>query len=533
MAPATRPARVPKRMLNEHPVAAQFHPILNGTLTPDQVPYSSQEKVWWQCPDVPAHAWEATPNNRTKKTRPTGCGPCRSKRLRGDVPFERSLAGRFSHVAADLNAAASGFTAAEVLAGAKVEATWKCPKDLGHPNYPMSVNSRTNPGQMQGCPACAGKQLSPERSLAAVAPDVAAEFLNAVNGTTPEDVFSQDNRRYVWQCSRVPGHRWVASPNNRVGKRSGCPYCTGSRVWELNRLSGVRPDLAAQWDRERNDLLTPDDVSVGSGRAVHWTCPKGPDHRWSARVHKRTSGQGCPFCNGQKTSEATSLLALRDDLATQLDAKRSGVSAAELTPGSGRKVWWICPIQPEKHTWDATVLNRAFNGTGCPECNLPGTSAQEIRLAAELSVVLPVDLDHHRIQTAHGTERVDIWIPFFDLIIEFDGSYWHDGTQESDAEKSVRLLTTVEHVVRVRERPLTALDPVRDVVVPFRAPAEVAAGVVLNHLVALGIVPTEAAQDYRSQPGPRASQLAERRLAEVRGRTAERKAARASGATPK
>ncbi|MCP2313925.1 zinc-ribbon domain-containing protein [Kitasatospora paracochleata] len=509
-------------------MAAQFHPTLNGALTPDQVPYSWKERVWWQCPDVPDHAWKATPNNRTKKTKPTGCGPCRSKRLRGDVPFERSLEGRFPQIAAELNAEASGFKASEILAGAKVEATWTCPKALGHPDYPMPVNSRTNPGQMQGCPSCAGKRLSPERSLAAVAPAVAKEFLSAVNGTTPADVFSQDNRRYIWTCSEFPQHRWAASPNNRVGKGSGCPYCSGSRVWELNRLSSSRPDLVAQWDYERNGALTPDSVSIGSSRKVHWKCPEGSDHRWPARVYKRTSGQGCPFCAGHEVSETTSLLALREDLAAQLDAERSGISAAELTLGSNRKVWWICPLQPAEHTWEAVVLNRTFNGTGCPECNLPGTSAQEIRLAAELGVVLPVDFDHHRIQTEQRTNLVDIWIPSLDLVLEFDGSYWHDSTEKIDAEKSERLLTKVRYVVRVREHPLTALDPSRDVVIPFRAPAEVAAGIVLDHLVSLGVIPASKAEEYRSQPGPRASDRAEYRLAELRSRAAERRAAKAA-----
>ncbi|MCA2227563.1 zinc-ribbon domain-containing protein [Nonomuraea aurantiaca] len=78
-------------MLSDHPVAAEFHPTRNGALTPDQVPYTSKEKVWWQCSVVPVHAWEAIPSNRTKKNNPTGYGPCRGNGLKGRVSFERSL----------------------------------------------------------------------------------------------------------------------------------------------------------------------------------------------------------------------------------------------------------------------------------------------------------------------------------------------------------------------------------------------------------------------------------------------------------
>lgn len=512
-------------MLSEHPVAGEFHPTLNGALTPEQVPFSSKDKVWWQCSLVPDHAWQATPNNRTKKNRPTGCGLCRGNELKGKVPFERSLQGRFPKIAAELNVERSGFNASDITYGAKNQAWWSCPKPI-HPDYPMSVNSRTNPGQRQGCPYCAGKRLSPERSLTVVAPLIAEEFLSAVNGVSPDEIFSQDNSLYVWQCSNVPSHRWSASPNNRVGKNSGCPYCSGARVWEANRLGELRPDLASQWDRERNGSLTPWMVSVGSGRAVHWKCPEGEDHRWRARVQKRSAGQGCRFCAGHEASATTSLLALRPDLAAQLDSEKSGISAAELTVSSNKLVYWICPVNSEEHSWPARVLNRTRNGTGCPDCNLPGTSAQEIRLAAELGTVLDVDFGRHTIRTEKRTERVDIYVPSLSLIIEFDGSYWHESTEETDEKKSRRLRAVVEHVVRVREQPLECLDPVHDVVVPLQAGPEVAAAIVLKHLAKLDVISRAQAEEYLRLPGPRAVDRAERILADLRARARERKVAR-------
>jgi hypothetical protein len=230
----TSPPRV-GRKLSEHPVSQEFHPIRNGSLTPSDVPYSWKQKVWWQCPNIPAHEWEATPNNRTKKNNPTGCPDCRGNHLRGKVPFERSLQGKAPEVVSELIPDRSGFTAAEVLYGSKQVAWWRCP--AGHPDYEMPINDRTNASRRQGCPYCARKRLAPEDSLARVSPSVAQKFLSAVNATTPEEIFSQDNRRYVWQCSKVPGHRWAASPNNPVGRNSGCPYCSGARVWELNRLT--------------------------------------------------------------------------------------------------------------------------------------------------------------------------------------------------------------------------------------------------------------------------------------------------------
>src|ERR1700733_508907 len=102
------PAKV-GRKLSEHPVSSEFHPKRNGNLTPDDVPYSWKERVWWLCPKNPEHEWEATPNNRTKRTKPSGCRDCNSNHLRGRVPFERSLQSRFPEIAAELIPELSGF----------------------------------------------------------------------------------------------------------------------------------------------------------------------------------------------------------------------------------------------------------------------------------------------------------------------------------------------------------------------------------------------------------------------------------------
>ena len=34
-------------------IAAQWHPTLNGTTTPNDVVSQSGQKVWWKCPEGP------------------------------------------------------------------------------------------------------------------------------------------------------------------------------------------------------------------------------------------------------------------------------------------------------------------------------------------------------------------------------------------------------------------------------------------------------------------------------------------------
>ena len=47
--------------------------------------------------------------------------------------------------------------------------------------------------------------------------------------------------------------------------------------------------------------------------------------------------------------------------------KNKPLTPKEVTPGSGKKVWWICK---KGHEWDAQIGNRTNRNrpTGCPEC---------------------------------------------------------------------------------------------------------------------------------------------------------------------
>jgi hypothetical protein len=49
--------------------------------------------------------------------------------------------------------------------------------------------------------------------------------------------------------------------------------------------------------------------------------------------------------------------------------KNGGLSPQGLTPGSGRKVWWLCNIG---HEWQATLRSR-IRGSGCPFCEKRGS----------------------------------------------------------------------------------------------------------------------------------------------------------------
>lgn len=58
----------PKALLNHNPsLAKEWHPTKNGFLTPLDVTYGSDKKVWWRCRR--GHEWQARIGRRNRGER--------------------------------------------------------------------------------------------------------------------------------------------------------------------------------------------------------------------------------------------------------------------------------------------------------------------------------------------------------------------------------------------------------------------------------------------------------------------------------
>ena len=89
----------------------------------------------------------------------------------------------------------------------------------------------------------------------------------------------------------------MSAPNNQNNRNNGrgCPYCSGRyAVKGENDLQTVNPTLAKEWNYEKNNGLTPEDVMPNSGQKVWWKCSQG--HEWQAKIQDRNNGNGCPIC---------------------------------------------------------------------------------------------------------------------------------------------------------------------------------------------------------------------------------------------
>ena len=236
---------------------------------------------------------------------------------------------------------------------------WKCSK--GH-EWQATMNSRN---QGHGCPYCSGLfVVKGETDLQTVNPRLANEWNNERNnGLTPMDVLPNSDKKVWWKCSK--GHEWQAAIGNR-NKGRGCPYCSGKKVLkDYNDLQTVNPTLATEWNYEKNNGLTPVDVTPNSNNKVWWKCNKG--HEWQACISHRNKGSGCPYCAGKKVLKGfNDLQTVSPTLAAEWHYdKNNGLTPMDITPNSHLKVWWRCD---QGHEWQAFIYNRN-RGNGCPECH--------------------------------------------------------------------------------------------------------------------------------------------------------------------
>jgi len=343
-------------------IAKEWHPTKNAPLTPRDVTSGTHLKAWWRCSRDATHVWCAQIAPRT--ARGVGCPFCAHRR----VTPETSLAARFPAIAKEWHPTKNApLTPRDVAPGTHLKAWWRCSRDPAHAWHAQIV-SRTGAGR--GCPICAGRLVTRSNSLRRLHPAIAALWHPTANGSlTPGAVTARSSRSVFWQCDAARSHVWRARISHHVDAEVGCPWCGGRKLTPSATLLVRFPDVAAEWHPTKNAPLTPARVFAHSERKVWWQCSRRPAHVWEQRIGNRARSGGCPICSGQRVAKSTSLRARRPALAKEWHPTLNGeLGPGDVTPGSGRKVWWQCSTDP-LHVWQAPIGNRAGQGTGCPACS--------------------------------------------------------------------------------------------------------------------------------------------------------------------
>jgi Probable Zinc-ribbon domain len=148
---------------------------------------------------------------------------------------------------------------------------WVCHHD---PDHVWQTRVEKRAGARTGCPFCAGQRTHPKESLAALDPDLAAQWHPTKNGDKTPDMFlPASGHRPHWLCPTC-GHEWPAYIFSRAKDRAGCRACFRRELKERTKAGVDRaqaekdaalatrlPDLVASKSDDVDELGELADVS--------------------------------------------------------------------------------------------------------------------------------------------------------------------------------------------------------------------------------------------------------------------------------
>jgi hypothetical protein len=206
----------------------EWHPTLNGSLTPETVLAGANTIIWWRCRKKKRHVWDATLKSRSHGR---GCPKCYDDRMLDlrDFPEILKLFDKKKNKFLD----PYKLTTTTVV-------WWRCPEGPDH-----SWQSRFNKKSLL-CKCCRNKQVSVTNSLETLYPKVAKQLHPTRNGNlTADKICAYTSKIVWWRCPMYPHHVWEAAVNNRTRNESRCPDC-----YKARKKSG-KADKAKARDRKR------------------------------------------------------------------------------------------------------------------------------------------------------------------------------------------------------------------------------------------------------------------------------------------
>lgn len=195
-----------------HPELVSEWSEKNLPLTPDDITFGSNKKVWWK--SACGHEWQTSVKARSNGEK---CPICSGARVIAGINDLATLEPLLEKQWSEKNK----IKPTEVSIGSHKKVIWRCEK--GH-EWETAVKSRTI--NKTGCPYCShNKVLAGFNDLATLLPDIAAEWSDRNYPTLPTQVTVFANRKAWWKCKDC-GREW----NTLISTCSGgskCPYCSG------------------------------------------------------------------------------------------------------------------------------------------------------------------------------------------------------------------------------------------------------------------------------------------------------------------
>lgn len=383
-----------------HPeIAAQWHPTKNGNKKPTDVTYGSGIPVYWLCPHHPDEDWYVSPNHRTAPGRGTHCPKCSNQTSRLEIRIYTELMAIFEDTKwrrKDLGPEIDILIPSRRI-GIEVDGKyWHTDKDkedrnknklledcgyilvrLREKGLPLigqydafynvrqsadkairslllklsDVVSRDDKAKIRSY--LSRKKYANEKAYNTIVarlpappvgetfedeyPKVAKYWDYAANAPLTPDLFAPKSNKVVWwKCSHKDYHPSFRRSIDKAIMLAECEYCLGKKVHLRDSLATQYPDIAKDWDYDKNELRPEKVWPKWNERRykAFWICSQcqydwhsSPNNRCirnagCSSCYRRTSNKEWPAEKRQKANEK-----LRRNTQLRQDKERKGLNA--------------------------------------------------------------------------------------------------------------------------------------------------------------------------------------------------------------
>lgn len=200
---------------------------------------------------------------------------------------------------------------------------------------------------------------------------------------------------------------FMVTANNHVSKSNlcGCPACYGNKKITLTDfLLRAKVMHGGKYDYSRV-------IIDNSQENITVICPEHGE--FEQTVTRHLSGRGCQVCGGTKRQKTSSLL-------SKAVRVHQGMYDYSKVPHNAKALDDVTIICPKHGEFTQKLKQHISRGYGCSQCGQKSKLEQEI--ADFLSLYTTVERRNRKII---APREIDIWLPEYNMGIEFHGLYHH------------------------------------------------------------------------------------------------------------
>lgn len=384
-----------KKMLSSFPeLVSEWDYEKNRKLNISDFSYGSNKKIWWICKKE--HSWEATIKSRTGKQK-RGCPQCSGKIAESLDKTHPDLAKLWDY---EKNVKSID----KYTAGMQKKVWWKCERGHSWESNIFYTVRRKNKEYCLECRSINNNRFVSKKEY----PELFQEWDGLKNSENFESFTKGSTKKSWWLCPK--GHSYLSDFPNRIRGR-GCPQCIGRKT---TKMKDDFPEIAKEWNDEKNI----DTFTSGSTYLAQWKCAN--NHTYKEIIKNRTKHKKCPVCEERLPSP---FYISDKDLLKEWDYEKNVFDPKSVSKNSHKKVWWKCD---KGHSWQ-TPMYMYTRGSRCYKCWAGKQSSQgENELADYISNIVKIEnniIKHDK--SIICPYELDIYLPDFNIAVEFNGTYWH------------------------------------------------------------------------------------------------------------